>query len=376
MEENKDRNQQLSSSLYHIILNYLEECGFSLYKLAEEQNINCFFEFQVDGETHRNIIMPALLEIVDPITGKPFKDFSLEDFSSTAEEMAEIPHVKAVEITALDYPTDKVNGNAFDLTTENKSEDGYFHISTKKKGSKNEVDIIYNIDFNAAEQKLTEGLKDLNGIPELTQRTKRVMIACNALYKQNEYFSKTQLYHAMGYTGSPGKADMDALDKDLDLLLSKMDIDNIQEIEAGYKYPHFIYHSTIMPHERLDVYINGQLAKDAIHLFRQPPLMAFAEGRKQIATIPLTLLENSRYKTQKYLKVEDYIITRIAAMKNSKRKSSNKILFSTVFTRCNITDKKQKTRTKKSVLSLLEFYKEQEYIKGFSETKDGVIVFI
>ena len=294
------------------------------------------------------------------------------------------PRIKAGKISTIDYPTDKVNRAIWKtLDAESRGDDGFFHIAVEREGSKKQIDILYNIDFAKKEEQLESGLRDVNNLPALTARTKRVMIAANELYKNSRsgIFSKTQLYHAMGYTGTPGESDQIMIESELNLLLSVMSIDNAQEVDAGYKYARFKYTGAIMPHERVRTWINGKLTTDAIHLFRQPPLMEFAENRGQITTVKAELLNIGRNKNVQTMAIEDYLLTRIARMKDAKKKKkalSNKILYETVFSNCALTEKKQKQRAKGKITDILNHYKEQGYIKGFSiaKQKDGINIII
>lgn len=287
------------------------------------------------------------------------------------------PHIRAAKISALTYPLDKVNETIWQtLSPDDRHSDGYFHISTAKTGAraKTDVHILYDIDFAEEEKRLNEQLATITGrIPVLTTRAKRTMIAANELYKHGDIFSRTQLYHAMGGAGRPSANSLDAINQDLDLLLSPIKLDNCQEINAGYKYSRIRYVGPLIPHERISAWIDGVLVADAVHLFRQPPLMAFAEGRNQITTVPLSLLASSKRKTPGNMQIEDYLIQRIARMKNNDS-VRRKILYQTVFEKCGVTGRMQKSRVKNTISEFLTHYKEQGYIKDFVENKDGVII--
>ena len=149
-------------------------------------------------------------------------------------------------------------------------------------------------------------------------------------------------------------------------------IDNVQEVNANYKYDHFRYDGALLPMERIQAVVNGQVADAAIHIFREPPMMTFARERKQITTFSARLLDSPLSKTNSNIELEDYLIEEIARIKNGKR--SNKLLFKTIYEHANITTTKQKQRAPGKIRQLLEHYKAHGFIKAYDEKKDGVII--
>lgn len=284
----------------------------------------------------------------------------------------QLPQIIAQSAETLNYPLDKPNSKIWNLLTT--AEDGQlsFDFDTAKQGSGKEALIYYTIDFNAL-----ESLPELNITKQLTPFDKRVYIIAAALYNAgNEVITATQIY----------KADHDKLPNDKDLKkindsLTKMGaahiyIDNKNEISVNKSYPKFKYDASLLPFERVSAYINGQLTEAAIHLLREPPLITFARERKQIATIDRQLLLAPISKTDANLRIQDYLIERIAHIKNPHFTTSNKMLYAKIFERCGITEKKQKQRAPEKIKTCLDHYTKCGFIKGYDDKteKDGIII--
>ena len=98
----------------------------------------------------------------------------------------------------------------------------------------------------------------------------------------------------------------------------------------------------------------------------------YSKSRKQITTVPRAVLESPLNKTNENLKIDDYLIERIAHIK--KGKMSNKILYETIFANCGITEKKQKQRAREKITRFMAHYAKTGFIKGFKAGPDGVII--
>lgn len=264
------------------------------------------------------------------------------------------------------YPVDKVNGHIWRLLE--KAENGQIAIdfATEKRGSAKEATVTYAIDFS-----------ELDGITltkELTAYDKRVYVSAAALFNSgNDVISATQIYANMGYKGRAGDVDLDKIDESLTKMSgARILLDNSIEHDTYKKYPLFKYDGSLLPMERVRAYINGKLTESAIHLFREPPMITFARDRKQVTTIPILLLESPVSKTDKNLKIDDYLIERIARMQDG-NKVPRKILYKTLFDNCDISKSRDKERAKKTISKYLTHYRDAAgWIKGFEEQPDGV----
>ena len=313
------------------------------------------------------------LEAAAPYIGK-IESSSLTDF---LEKYASTPKISARKINELYYPTDKLN-NIFwsgKIAAAQKNSDGVYHIAT---GGSKDPDLIFDIDFPKEEEKL-ENIENLNGVPVLDAHDKRIMIAANALFEQQgDIFSFNQLFRAMGHNRNILAAEREELKKRLDHFFCKMTLSNENEIQAGYNYPYFEYTGVIMPHERVVVIMDGMYT-DAIRLLRKPPLMEFAEGRKQYKTLPADIfnLLPLAATTATTILIEDYLLTRIAAMCGN-NKISKKILYSTIYRKVGAAGRMVQKRTREKTATILEGYKQSGLIAGYKKDTEsrtpGVII--
>lgn len=290
----------------------------------------------------------------------------------TRKEKAEnAPQVRGTTPNKLDYPVDKLNANIWgQLDEAAKDTSGNFYIAAEKTGSKKEATILYSINFDELET-----LENVKITKQLTAFDKRVYIAVSNLFKDRKIMSAGQICAAMGYTGTPHKADIQKINDSLTKMgAARICIDNTHEIQISKGYSQFKYDAALLPFERVTAYINNNLCESAIHVFREPPLMSFAQGRKQVTTITRQLLESPLSKTDSNLKIEDYLIERIARMKNGSRKTSRKILYNTIFEKCDITERKQKTRSIDKIKTYLTHHVACGYIKTFKANADGVTI--
>lgn len=289
---------------------------------------------------------------------------------------------KAKAPTKHDILLDKVNNeiwNYFEEAARGQNGQLWFSkdIDTSKKDSEQEAIIYYGINFDELdpEIKITR---------QLTPFDKRCYTAIGALFNAgNETISATQIYYTMGNTTRPNATDLKKVNDSLTkMAAARVFINNKKEVEAAKKeqeekgkkapkgYPPFKYDASLLPFERISAYINDQLTESAIHLFREPPLISFAKGRKQFTTVEQKLLQSGMPKTDANLRIEDYLLERISYMRRPKNPAPNKLLFDTLFEHCGIKEKKQKQRAPGKITEYLEHYKACGWIKGYKMVKD------
>lgn len=312
---------------------------------------------QTQGEAAAEILEEARKRLADAKK-------AAEVIETIEEIRAELPQIVTKQTDKLDYPLDKPNSVIWNLL-QTASPNGQLRIDidTTPKGR----DIIYGINFDELPPEL---------IKRLTTFDKRVYVAAASLYRAgNEWQTATQIYKMMGNKGRPGDRDIQQINDSLNKMNpARIYIDNQNEIKTAKGYAHFRYDGSLLPFERVTVYINGQLTESAIHLFREPPLISFARQRNQITTIPRELLESPINKTDANLRIDDYLLERIGHMKNRKSKAPRKMLYATIFEKCGITEKKQKQRAPEKIKKYLTHYKKCGYIRGYKEEADGIII--
>ncbi len=317
--------------------------------------------FDTDKDTGR-----AILDlIIERAGGKPPISGSAEQ-EQGAGAIENINSIRGRRANSFNFPIDKPNSVIWGLLTENTHGQITYPLKAEPNGSKKEVNILYSIDFDVIES-------DVPIVKRLTQYDKRVYIAAGALWDAgNNIITIGQIYHAMGYTGTPGAADKEKIGKSFTKFAARITINNDQEIKAGYNYPRFDYDGDLLPFERVrehDV-INGQIIEETIHVFREPPLLSFARGRKQLTTYPLKVLQSPNSKTERNLAIEDYLLERIAKAKRGTE--PRKILLSTLYDHANITSRLQKSRAPQTIKNYLDHYKKCGEIKGYAIDKTSI----
>lgn len=297
---------------------------------------------------------------------------TIEEIEEAAKEL---PRIIANPTDKINYPLDKPNSVIWNLITDaaknNPNGQVKLAIDTSKKGSKQDAVILYSINFD----ELPTGVKITK---QLTQFDKRAYIAAAALYNAgNKVITATQVFSMMGNSKKPNTDDIQKVNDSLTKMgAARVYIDNAQEVQQAKGYKHFKYDAPLLPFERISAYINGQLTESAIHLFREPPLISFARQRNQITTINRQLLESPINKTDANLLIDGYLLERIGHMKSGKGKAPRKMLFATIYDRCQIKTAKQRQRAPEKIRRYLDHYKKCGWIKGYTEEADGITILL
>ena len=302
---------------------------------------------------------------------------------------SELPSITTHPVDSADFPLDKVNANVWKLLEDTPSgqygfyfgddfvevdeESGTIDIdfnvaSTKDKDSRGlSLPVTYCIDFSDLESSITKKLEPYD---------KRVCIAVAALFNEGfEIMTLQQIYNAMGYVGTAGKTDKEKINDSITKMGgAKLHLSN--SVEAGfYNRSEIVYDSPVVPMERMQALVNGQVVESAIHVFREPPPITFAKERGQFTTVTVNLLNSPLNKTSSNIRLEDYLIERIAHIKRGAGKTPNRMLFDTIYKNAGIQTKKQKQRAPEKIEKLLRHYKACGFITGYKIEADGVRVF-
>ena len=281
----------------------------------------------------------------------------------------QLPTIFSTRVSAIEFPLDKLNSNIW-RTTEDDQIDGQLSLEVEM-GKKGEGAIVtYSIDFEALE-------KDLQISKRLEPYDKRVYVAVNAIYNSREEkvdrMSITQIYNAMGYEGRPAATDIEKINNSITKMSkAHVTVDNLGETQKHKKQEHFSYDSPLLPCERIQGYVNGQLTEGILHIFREPPVMSFAKAHGQLTTIKPTLLQSPISKTRSNILLEDYLIERIAQIKTGR--SPAKILLSTVYEKTEITTVKQRQRAPEKIEKILDHFRRQGFIKSYKMDKISIVV--
>lgn len=265
---------------------------------------------------------------------------------------------------SVEYPLDKVNSQIWNLLEEDTR--GQLALKAERAGSGTPLNIYYAIDFDALEGDITISRR-------LTAFDKRAYIAISALFNAgNSVMTMTQIYYAMGYTGKPGRSDLERINISVTKMTGARIYVNNEQEAGRYKYDKFVYDGSLLPVERGTAMVGGKYADSAIHLFREPPVISFAKQRRQITTLDVKLLQSPVNKTDQNLILDDYLIERIARARNRGR--CQKILFKTLYEKVGVTTSKQRQRIPEKVMKYLDHYRQCGMIEGYEMGKDGVTV--
>lgn len=272
----------------------------------------------------------------------------------------------------IEFPLDKMNHNIWRSLETNTDGQLKINFDMLSKETDASAMVLYSIDFD----KLAGLGDELKITKKLTPFDKLVYIAVSALYNAgNNIISLSQIYYAMGYTGRPGKTDLEKINNAITKMRrAEIFIDNSEESQVTNAYKNSLpYDGSLLPMERVIAYINGKITEGAIHLFREPPVMTFAKDRKQITTINLNVLQSPISKTDANLLIDGYLIERIKREKHTK-KDQFTILLSTLYEYANITTSKQKQRAPNKIKRYLNHYKKVDLISGYKMTAEKIII--
>lgn len=319
------------------------------------------------GETQSN---PEFIELYKQATREALfaaaKSLGLDIIERRAET-AESITIKRVD--EIDYPLEKVSASIFSGTFwELVKEDTHGQLSFLIPGEKSgdaPINYIFSVDFDSIE----DGLKITK---KLLQFDKRVCIAVAALYNSGRrIITLRQIHNVMGNPGKPSPAQKEKIKHSiLKMLAATIHVDNRQEVDAGYNYPLYDYNGPLLPCDMRTDTLDGQIVRDAIRIFAEPPIIEFARGRGQITTIPAKLLMGPVSKTEENIAIEDYLIQRISKARSGAL--SSRILIKTICEKANIKSERQQRRVNEKIEKLLEYYTSCDYIAGY-EIKAGYV---
>lgn len=346
-------------------------------EIADRYSLEDLLEMAVDDEG--NPVDGPLREMVERAKRSQAKFFETKALIAEADQLAEeLPRIISNPAELLAFPLDKPNSVIWNLLAE-ADPSGQIAVEIETTGQKDrkkgkEALIYYAINFEDIGPGLTIS-------KQLTNYDKRVYTAAAALFNAgNDTFTSAQLHRMMGNSGQPSAKQIQRMNDSLTKMgAARIYIDNTGEITVNKGYKHFRYDASLLPFERVRAYINNTLTDSAIHLFREPPMITFAKERDQITTVPRKLLESPISKTDANLTLEDYLIERIAHMKNPTNKAPRKILFSTVFEHCHINgktdkDRKERERTPEKIRKYLDHYKSCGWIVGYILEANSVTI--
>ena len=293
-----------------------------------------------------------------------------EPVKGSLEDAIESNNITTRLVSQMVVPVDKLSNQLFD---GNITDDGLTALRVSRKKSNKEVTAVVSIDY--------EGLNgvEIKGKRELSDYDREVHNAITSLYVEgeNEYITANMIFHTITGNEKSGASDKqaEAISNSITkLMFSHLFIDNKEEA-AAYKVDHFRYDASLLPAERVTVTLNNNVV-ECIHLFREPPLYSYADTKKQVGRMDIKLLNTPVNKNEEVIVIQSYLYRRILAMKGSSHLSPT-VLYDTIYKKINIEAasdgalRKKKNKVRDTVRKILDFWKAEKFIKGYSENKKG-----
>lgn len=166
------------------------------------------------------------------------------------------------------------------------------------------------------------------------------------------------------------------------LLSTGIDIVYDQEAEA-YRFDDdgdgYHYYGTILCGEIITAKINGQIVKSCLHLQREPILSTLARKKKQIATIDMRMLNTPISMNEENIVLRNYLLLRIEQCRHNRHQeliSNRTIKLDTVYKVLHFShdDYVKKTRVRRKVIKLLEYWKCKKFIIGYMIEDEKIIL--
>ena len=288
----------------------------------------------------------------------------------TPKKPTEIIHITAKKPESSFYLLDKVTQKTFEITKS-----GHYSIGVENKKDKEagrEINVFLEIDFSKIEN--NPAFKISN---PLTPYDKRIHnIICSLWKVGDQRITLAQIYRELeGKAGLPSKTQAEKIRESAEKMAKiVIDVDN-QEEAVSYRYSHF--HSgriNLLPSESItdrSIALNGQILDYCLYLYREPPLLTYAEAHQQITafTPEQAILPDGLSTTEDNLMLDDYLKYRIARHKAY----GTKILYKTIYEMCKIDNKLKRSRATIKIRKLFIHYRQTGMIKSYQEKQDGII---
>ena len=222
----------------------------------------------------------------------------------------------------------------------------------------------------------------------LTEFDRAIRNACIAEYNAgNEYTTPERIYRRLGgsyfCTDDMRKAIMDSVRR-----LASVQIEiEMEQAQEKFGYGKDIGTSTfcgyLMPTETLEVKINGQPVKSAIHFLSKGVILAVADMKDQIITCDQNLLAAPIRHTERGIALNHFLVRRTLEIKGSHeahkanpriRPLHKTILFETMLKKCGMENatRRQRQQFKETAEKILNFLVDNSAIKSYSfETVGG-----
>lgn len=313
---------------------------------------------------------------------EPYKDYELIRVELPVNrKMAPIKEDpgKALIIANSNYPsefmttTDKVSNKLFEGAIAPLVETT---VANAKRGTTRELNTVITINYDDLQE--IQLLNRPKGLTAYDREVNDAILSLNII-GGNEIFTDQMIYRTM--TGNPGaklsKKQQDQITQSIAVLRGTIVKLSVSPEEAtAYGMDAINYEGNLLMIERVEAKIKGQTT-NAYRLRRAPILYEYADGKNQIARVPMEIVNTGLVKTTDTIELQGYLLRRITAMKNSSM--SRTILYSTIYDRLKIGEslanagqvRKKKSKVNEFIIKILEEWKEKAFIIDYKINKKG-----
>ena len=263
-----------------------------------------------------------------------------------------LPTFKLVDLLFHDFPI----GQTKRVRAESEKD--------RKKGKTADILLLLNFDE----------LKGVQISRELTVYDQQVWNACANLTKCGySTITPTHIYKFMGYKEKLNARDREKILESVKTISrARVFINNKEENELYKKYPLISLDAPLLSATICTAISGNNEVVDAIEISEIPKLFTIAEQRGQVTTIPFAVVEIPVIsKTDDNLQLLFYLIKRIVYMKHDST-TSKKILFNSVYDKCNIEEYKQRQRLPEKLEKIFDYYKSIGWISGYKITDQEI----
>lgn len=221
-----------------------------------------------------------------------------------------------------------------------------------------------------------------NSIIQLNEFDRALLNACIAEQAAgNEYTTPERLYHWLG-GGKNLTDDMrNAIMRSINRLASVRIVIEMEKAQEKFGYGKdrgkTTFQGYLMPTESVEVKINGQLIKSAIHFLKRGIIFSVADMKDQIITCDQNLLAAPIRHSERGIALNHFLVRRTLEIKGSHdahkanpriRPLRKTILFETMLKKCGIENADRDTRfkVKKITEKILNYEVELGVIKSYS----------
>lgn len=272
-----------------------------------------------------------------------------------------ITNVKVIPSKKFKITVDALSHQTFKVTLKGKEIKNGKIIESKRKGVVSEFRI-----FNLTSKDIT-----------LSEFDHAVLDASiTELLDGNEYTTPEIIYRHLGGGYNLGKDIKVAIMESFENLAAiriHINMDDAQKkLGYGKDREKSFFTGYLLPTESLEVKVNGQTST-AIHFLRRGIIFSVSDMKNQILTCDKKFLETPIRHTKRSISLNHYLLRRISEIirshdpDNKSTPLKNIITFEDMFQNCNIENlnRKQQANVKNVVMSILEFFVEQNLITGF-----------